>query len=1202
MKRFFTWLLAVVVLLAAGFAIVLYNPNLAKGPLERHLSKLTGYPLSLHGDLSITLGRTLELSIEDLRVAAPGWSVAHDLLAIGSLELSLDAGSLFESIVVVRELDIDELEINLETNADGEDNWLPGHRAEQNGDERQKSVLVNFANVSESVLHYRVPSRELQHVFRVVSLQQRHLDGILDIVLEGFFNGRPADFTGSVGPYLNLKQGREINFEARGHFGNIDISGQGVIDDPLRPRRPQFDLVFQGPDIDEVTAMLGADDLGSGVFFLHALGGEAEGHYEASINGAIGDVSVDLSMQADNLASLGEFDLHLAAEGPNLGAMMRVFGIETWPDEPFSINGNARRVGSTLNIPGLQLDIGGTRMSVDALLGNFPVLGASRVRLSVIGDDIAQFRRLLGLKGVVSGPFELHGRLDVSPEEVELIQVDMTTALGSMTISGVLTNTPGYRDSRIHISLEGNNAHELVSVFGVDQLAEKPYHLEAHIVVGENGLLLERNTLLSIDDEHLGIDGFVSFNPRRVGTDIKLDVNGRRLDRVLNRLDTGLVFAGLPYAFNGRIRVLDEKLLFEDFQASFADVELAVDGFINLLDNDADDEFAFRWRGDDFTAIDDFVELGFSMDAFVPGQPYQAHGVLSATGRGWALNGIEGHIGDTTIAFSGLVSEQADYSGTFFEFSMEGPDLHGFVVDRDLSDLPLGAFATSGRVSFHPDNLRVSALSFAASGIQADVELGLGLPFDHASSTEFDIRLRGDDIRHLFSPNPWFEPARGAYRIEAAGNSNEKGVSIRNGRLEIGRLDVSMQGQLHNEPGDADAGILFHAHTRDLSSLGRLKGFNLPALPLDLQARLIGNTGRFTVDDLTGLMGESDISGSMDVDLEGVKPAITANVESGLLDLRPLFAANPKSDRGKTTTTDGRLIPATPLPLGALNTTDAFLSLAIGELRLPRIAPRDLSLEMGVSSGNLHVPRLTWTSTHGGRMDSSFFVLPTAGGKASIRVDIKVRDGAFGYIGLTSGEYHTTPKMDVILHAESEGENLRELAGSMNGRLFIGSSGGTLPDVNLGLLDTFILDKVFKLVFAKPDNQDDHLALKCAAAAYAISDGMVRTDPACALTTDKINLAAKGWLDLKTEAMHVNFNVTPRNILKISPSEFINPYILVSGTLAEPKVGVDPAKALIHGGAAVGTSGLSVVAKGLLDRVGVTQRLCEKILEENQLD
>ena len=40
--------------------------------------------------------------------------------------------------------------------------------------------------------------------------------------------------------------------------------------------------------------------------------------------------------------------------------------------------------------------IGGSRMTLDALLNNFPALDASRVKLNLSGDDMAQFVRQNG--------------------------------------------------------------------------------------------------------------------------------------------------------------------------------------------------------------------------------------------------------------------------------------------------------------------------------------------------------------------------------------------------------------------------------------------------------------------------------------------------------------------------------------------------------------------------------------------------------------------------------------------------------------------------------------------------------------------------------------------------------------------------------------------------------------------------------------
>lgn len=79
--------------------------------------------------------------------------------------------------------------------------------------------------------------------------------------------------------------------------------------------------------------------------------------------------------------------------------------------------------------------------------------------------------------------------------------------------------------------------------------------------------------------------------------------------------------------------------------------------------------------------------------------------------------------------------------------------------------------------------------------------------------------------------------------------------------------------------------------------------------------------------------------------------------------------------------------------------------------------------------------------------------------------------------------------------------------------------------------------------------------------------------------------------------MNLNFNATPQNALKISAGELFNPLILISGTLANPSVGLDPSKTILHGGAAVGTAGISILAKGLLDRLGNNNQLCEKLLQ-----
>ena len=68
MKKLFKWLLLLTAVLAVGIAVLLYNPSLVKGPLERYLSDLAGYPISIEGELEIDTGRIIELSAADIHI------------------------------------------------------------------------------------------------------------------------------------------------------------------------------------------------------------------------------------------------------------------------------------------------------------------------------------------------------------------------------------------------------------------------------------------------------------------------------------------------------------------------------------------------------------------------------------------------------------------------------------------------------------------------------------------------------------------------------------------------------------------------------------------------------------------------------------------------------------------------------------------------------------------------------------------------------------------------------------------------------------------------------------------------------------------------------------------------------------------------------------------------------------------------------
>ncbi|MEJ2483617.1 MAG: hypothetical protein P8049_11035 [Gemmatimonadota bacterium] len=98
--------------------------------------------------------------------------------------------------------------------------------------------------------------------------------------------------------------------------------------------------------------------------------------------------------------------------------------------------------------------------------------------------------------------------------------------------------------------------------------------------------------------------------------------------------------------------------------------------------------------------------------------------------------------------------------------------------------------------------------------------------------------------------------------------------------------------------------------------------------------------------------------------------------------------------------------------------------------------------------------------------------------------------------------------------------------------------------------------------------------------------------------TEKLTIVGGGTVDLNTERLNIEFNTKPRSGVGISADMFVTPFVSLSGTLADPGVGLNPKGILLSGGAAFATGGLSFLLEGLADRVTAQADHCEKSLSE----
>jgi uncharacterized protein involved in outer membrane biogenesis len=125
------WLLAISLVLAllAVLAIVAIALGISldasrwRDAAANQASQVIGRPVALHGAMRLTLGRRLQLKLEDVRVAGAAGFEASELAALREVAVGFDFLDLLRGVARPRSVEVAHAVLNLERPAEGRGNW-----------------------------------------------------------------------------------------------------------------------------------------------------------------------------------------------------------------------------------------------------------------------------------------------------------------------------------------------------------------------------------------------------------------------------------------------------------------------------------------------------------------------------------------------------------------------------------------------------------------------------------------------------------------------------------------------------------------------------------------------------------------------------------------------------------------------------------------------------------------------------------------------------------------------------------------------------------------------------------------------------------------------------------------------------------------------------------------------------------------------
>ncbi|MGC9271440.1 AsmA family protein [Acidiphilium sp.] len=388
-----------------------------------------------------------------------------------------------------------------------------------------------------------------------------------------------------------------------------------------------------------------------------------------------------------------------------------------------------------------------------------------------------------------------------------------------------------------------------------------------------------------------------------------------------------------------------------------------------------------------------------------------------------------------------------------------------------------------------------------------------------------------------------------------------------------GQTDIVLVGTLANPLDFAGADLHLALSGANMADLYAITGLPIPATPhYSLASRLADHNGTITLTDFHGLVGTSDIAGTITVQPDAAvdhgkaKPAIHLDLTSKRVDLADLggfIGATPgaKATPGaikRATTRSANFLPDHAFSIPKLNAANIYLHYSAASIE-GRSMPLDkFSATLTIINGVITLHPVSF-GIGTGTISGAIALTPQPDNLihavASIDFDnvnvskLMAATHVFKGDGLIQGK--------AVLSAT--GNSIASWAGNGNGGLSLYMTGGNLSDI-LVSLSGLQFGNALIAALGMPHQTD----VRCFVGNFSLNDGIFVTRTLL-LDTGSAIVRGGGTINMKTEAIDYHIRSIPKHF---SIGSLPSP-IEIGGTMSQPRMGPAKGPLIARGAAAV---------------------------------
>ncbi len=1143
-----SFLALLLVCIAGGIFLATAGDDFYRWALRRAIEDRIDREVGVEGSFSFTFGLEPTVVVTDVWIENAPWAEAEKMARAQRIEVQIALEPLLSGIFLLPRLVVEGLDVDLETSAEGMDNWdiEPGAATDKAGTDRGdvSYPLIEFLSLKDISVAHRDRRSGRDTALRLAYLYDRPLaegEGF-ESTGEGSLNGRPFRLNGRFAPVAQALAAEEpypmeMTLEAAGLVadlaGTVENLPAGTgLDLELKVRSPAIGEVLRGFQVEttlagigELSAVLRGD--------LRALAAEevtldlversgqelhAEGRIADLTNGAGLDLRFSAQADPEALGLREDLPPELAEvldEFARFGLSGRITGEFVAPAMTDLGARLEHASGATLALEGqADLDFSGA----GAVLAGFQ----ADTELSLPNRDLLE--RVFGAELPDLGAIEATAEFAWSGDGITL-RAARAKALDDLLIEaegrigrlsrGDFVFRP---DPQIDFSASVPGSRPLVD------LAER--------------IAVQIEPAGDAEESASNLPGWVAELP-----DLGPVTAALRLSRedVAYRFDTFNLTLGAEdrpqVEFAGVLGVLRPEL-----GARLDDMDLAV-------------TFAFP-SSQDFSAMlpTDLPELKQIRGRFDLSGTTETASIKAAQIVAEGPNGLVASAAGQVAELS--LKPEFAIDALSFDLDVRWPDTMGIrkILDLEL-DLPaLGPIRAQATLNDRDETFALTEIeATAGSPDQPNVsltgEIGDLLDFDLVALTgRFDLATALVLDLERAAEGAGLGRLRGRFDLSDADGS--LGLEALRGEVrETQLLSLSVAGVFDDLARRDELRVRASLNVPNVSKLGREFDMELGSTSsLVFSGEVSVNEDRLAASGAARL-GETDLEGRLAGDLKGERPTFRGDIFSPKLrvaDLTSLAkpeAPKPEPAQSVEESDDTWVFGEAPIPFAALQEFDLDLDLLIRDIQGIRLEIDQAEAKLKLVDGVLRVDPLNFAFV-GGRVDST--VLADTGKAApEVFVELTADDVDLGDLLLqTEASVPLDGEMDLSVDLRATGHSPRALASSLEGELDLALSRGRIRSGLFGLTAINPLRWMFSRSARKGYSE-----FNCFIMRFDVKQG-VADSQVLFIDTPNIRAVGEGRIDLQREELDIAIRPRGKSRRLINMS---TPFA-IRGPLTDPSV------------------------------------------------